>query len=68
MADLEQQVHHAESAALAVETRVAQMDARQNEARAIDLNRNLPGSTDKPAGSETSDSSSWRTAAPWELT
>ena len=38
MADLEQQLHHAESAALAAETRVVQVDARQNEARAIDLN------------------------------
>ena len=39
-AGLEQQLHHAESGAgaLAAETRVAQLDARQNEARAIDFN------------------------------
>ena len=35
--DLEQQLHHAESAALAAETRAAQLDATQNEARASDL-------------------------------
>ena len=36
IADREQQLHHAEAAALAAETR-AQLDARQNEPRAIDL-------------------------------
>ena len=37
IADLDQQLHHAESASLAAETRAALLDARQNEARAIDL-------------------------------
>ena len=45
IADLEQQLHHAESAALAVEKRAALLDARRNEARAIEL-----GSIRKPAG------------------
>ena len=37
IADLEQQLHHAESAAVAAETRAALLDARQNEARAIEV-------------------------------
>ena len=37
IADLEQLLHHAESAALAAETRAALLDARQNEAPAVGL-------------------------------
>ena len=69
IADREQQLHHAEAAALAAETR-AQLNARQNEPRAIDLKsigENV-ASTDKPVGSETSVFSSRRTVAPWMLT
>ena len=63
-ADLEQQLQHAESAALEAETNAAQLDARQNEARAIDLkSTGKLASFAKPVG--TSDSSSRRTAALW---
>ena len=37
IADLQEQLHHAESAAMAGETRAALLDTRQNEARAIYL-------------------------------
>ena len=37
ISDLERQVHHAEAAARTAETRAAQLDARQNEARALDM-------------------------------
>ena len=66
---LEQQLHRAETAALAAETRVAQLDARKNEARAINLwSVGKLFSMDKPAVSETSDSSSWRAVVPRMLT
>ena len=71
IADLEQLLHHAESAASAAETHAALLDARQKGARAIDLGRasgNRLASTDKPVGSESSDSSFWSTAALWMLT
>ena len=59
IADLEQQLHHAESVALAAETRAARLGARQNEARAIDW-ASFDG--------QNSDTSSRRIAAPWMLT
>ena len=63
-ADVQQQLHHAESAASAAETRAAQLEARQNEARAIALNTiNRLASEGQASGSKPSDSGSWRTAS-----
>ena len=65
IADLEQQLHHAKTAALVGETRVVQVDARRNGARATDLQS--IGKPAKPADSEITDSRSWRDVVPGML-
>ena len=69
IADLQQQLHHAESCALAAVTRAAQMDARQSEARAIYLkNSGKRASFDGQASGFRSFRFTRRIAAPWMLT